>query len=233
MSQLDDFVNQYYKGLADTVYAKPISLDSADTALVIIDAQTSISQEYYTEEFKHFGMDVQALKPILDEMGKNLKATLANIEKILSACRGKGIRPIHGKIQAYLQDAKDTGRLHASAGMLYPPGAPGTDFFPQTAPVEGEVVLTKTCSGIHIGTPIDRILRNLGIKRVIVAGFYTDQCVSTSVRDLSDLGYEVEIIEDAMNAMSPERHEKALLGIRKLYANSETTESLLSRLSKM
>ena len=233
MSQLDDFVNQYYKGLADGVYANPIPLSKEDTALVIIDAQTSISQEYYTEAFKSFGMDVDALKPLLDEMGNQLKTTLDKIEKILNACRGKGIRPVHVKIQAYLPDAADTGRLHASAGMLYPPGAAGTDFFPQSAPADGEIVLTKSCSGIHVGTPIDRILRNLGIKRVLVVGFYTDQCVSTSVRDLSDLGYEVEIIEDAINAMSPERHEKALLGIKNLYANCETTDSLLERLAKL
>ncbi|MCF8108483.1 MAG: cysteine hydrolase [Desulfohalobiaceae bacterium] len=233
MSQLDDFVNQYYKGLADSVYGTPIPLSSDDTALVIIDAQTSISQEYYTEAFKGFGMDVETIKPLLDEIGRNLKATLDNIEMVLAACRAKGILPIHVKIQAYLPDASDTGRLHKSAGMLYPPGAPGTDFLPEAAPDEGEIVLTKSCSGIHVGTPIDRILRNLDIKRVLIAGFYTDQCVSTSVRDLSDLGYQVSIIEDAINAMSEERHEKALLGIKKIYANSETTESVVSRLNAL
>lgn len=233
MTLLNDFVNQYYQGLADLVYAAPMPLDPSDTALILIDTQTSITQAYYARQFKELGMDVQALQPVLDEIGKNLDTTLANITRVLNACRDKGIRPIHIKIEAYLPDAKDTGRLHASAGMFYPPGAHGTDFIDAARPAEGEIVLTKTCSGIHVGTPVDRVLRNLGIKRVLVAGFYTDQCVSTSVRDLSDLGYAVCLVEDAINALSPERHSKAMQGIRKIYANSETTADLVSRIEAL
>ena len=233
MEQLNAFVNQYYQGLADMVYAKPVELNKEDTALVLIDAQSCLTPEFYAEFFKSVGMDVEALKPILEAIGTNLEQTLGNIEKVLAACREKGIRPIHVKIESYLPDGKDTGRLHVSAGMFYPPGSPGVAFLPQAAPIDGEIVLKKTCSGVHVGTPLDRILRNMGVKRVIVVGFYTDQCVSTSVRDLVDLGYEVDLIEDAVNAMSPERHEAALLGIRKLYANSETTESLLARIASL
>lgn len=84
-----------------------------------------------------------------------------------------------------------------------------------------------------MGTPIDRLLRNLHVKKVIVVGFYTDQCVSTSIRDLSDLGYEVDMIEDAMTAMSQERHEKALQSTKFIYANCETTEKLLERMEQL
>lgn len=76
--------------------------------------------------------------------------------------------------------------------MLYPPGSPDSAFLPQAAPVGGGV-LTKTCSGIHVGTQIDQVLRNLGVDKVIMAGFYTDQCISTSVRDLADIGYRVSL----------------------------------------
>ena len=113
--------------------------------------------------------------------------------------------------------------------MLYPPGSDGTAFLPQTAPKDGEIVLSKTCSGIHVGTQIDRILRNLGIEYVFVVGFYTDQCVSTSVRDLSDLGYVVALIDDATAALSRVRYEKALDGIWKIYANAESTDAFLAR----
>ena len=100
-------------------------------------------------------------------------------------------------------------------------------------PLENEIVLNKTCSGIVVGTPIDRILRNLGIKNVVVTGFYTDQCVSTSIRDLADLGYKVDMIEDAMAAMSQERHDKALQSIKYIYANCEKTQELIERLEQL
>lgn len=230
---LDEFVRSYYGTLATSVYGNPVPVNAEDTVLVIIDAQTCVKRDYFIEGYKAIGIDVEPLLPALNQLGQNTDKALVNIEKILIKCREKGIRPIHVKIESYLPDAKDTGRLHSSAGMFYPPGGPASGFCEETMPLEGEIVLVKTCSGIHIGTPIDRILRNMNIKKVIVVGFYTDQCISTSIRDLSDLGYEVDMIEDAMTAMSQERHEKALQGIQRIYANSETTDELLKRLEEL
>lgn len=169
----------------------------------------------------------------MDQLEENTNKALANIEMILGKCREKGIRPIHIRIQSMLPDAKDTGRLHSSAGMYYPPGGMASEFCDEAKPLDGEIILNKTCSGICVGTPIDRVLRNLQVKKVIVTGFYTDQCVSTSIRDLSDLGYEVDMIEDAMTAMSQERHDKALQSTKFIYANCETTDRLLERLETL
>ncbi len=230
---LDEFVRSYYGTLGTSVYGSPVAISAEDTALVIIDAQKCVKKEYFVEGYKAMGIDVEPLMPALNQLGENTDKALANIEKILNKCRETGIRPIHVKIESYLPDARDTGRLHSSAGMYYPPGSSAAEFCQEVMPLESEIVLKKTCSGIHVGTPIDRILRNLNIKKVIVAGFYSDQCISTSVRDLSDLGYEVDMIEDAVTAMSQERHEKAMQGIQKIYANSETTDELLKRLEEL
>lgn len=54
-----------------------------------------------------------------------------------------------------------------------------------------------------------------------------------SIRDLSDAGYEVDMIEDAMAAMSQERHEKALQSTKFIYANCEKTEDLLARMDAL
>ena len=230
---LNEFVEQYYGQLAGIVYKDPVEVSPEDTALVIIDAQKCITKDYYVEGFTAMGVDVDPLMPLLNQLEENTDKALKNIEKILNKCREKGIRPIHVRIQSMLPDAKDTGRLHASAGMFYPPGGKASEFCDEVKPLDGEIVLDKTCSGICIGTSIDRILRNLNVKKVIVVGFYTDQCVSTSVRDLSDLGYEVDMIEDAIGAMSRERHEKALQSTKFIYANCETTESLVKRLEAL
>ena len=230
---LNEFVAQYYGQLAAGVYNKPVEVSAEDTVLIIIDAQKCVKKEYFVEGYKAMGVDVEPLMPVLNQLEENTEAALANIQKVLTKCREKGIRPIHVRIQSYLPDAKDTGRLHSSAGMYYPPGSMAAEFCDEVMPLEGEIVLNKTCSGICVGTPIDRIMRNLSIKKVIVTGFYTDQCVSTSIRDLSDLGYEVDMIEDAMTAMSQERHDKALQSTKFIYANCENTESLLARLEAL
>ena len=230
---LDEFVRGYYAQLGTGVYGNPVPISAKDTALVLIDVQECVTEEYFVEGFKAMGMDVEPLMPALDQLGENTNKVLANIEKILAKCREKGIKPIHIKLGSYLPDAADTGRLHTESGMFYPPGAPGSAFCKEAEPLEGEIVLNKTCSGCVVGTPIDRILRNLHIDSVIVVGFYTDQCVSTAIRDFRDLGYQVDMIEDAIGAMSEERHEKALQGIQRIYANSETTEELLARLEAL
>ncbi|MBF4695560.1 cysteine hydrolase family protein [Fusibacter ferrireducens] len=230
---LDEFVANYYGALIDSVYKEPVDITPTETALIIIDAQKCITKEYFVKGYEAMGIDVEPMMTALNQLEENTNRALFNIEKILNKCREKGIRPFHVKIESYLPGAEDTGRLHASAGMFYPPNTMTTEFCDEVKPLDGEIILKKTCSGIHVGTPIDRILRNLHVKNVIVVGFYTDQCVSTSVRDLSDLGYAVDLIEDAMTAMSEERHIKALQGIQKIYANSETTQELLARLENI
>ena len=215
------------------MYNTPVEINPQDTALVIIDAQKCVTKEYFVEGYRAMGIDTEPLMPILDQLEENTNKALSNIERILTACREKGIRPIHVRIQSLLPDGKDTGRLHASAGMYYPPGGMASEFCEEAKPLDGEIVLNKTCSGICVGTPIDRVMRNLGIKKVIVVGFYTDQCVSTSIRDLADLGYEVDMIEDAMTAMSQERHDRALQGIKFIYANCETAQQLLERIHSL
>ena len=227
---LDQFAQAYYQMAGAAVYAKPVPVSPEDTALILIDVQDCLTRDYYEAACRAAGMDMEALAPAMVELEQFIGGTLDNIGKVLNACREKGIRPIHVKIESYLPDGADTGRLHASAGMCYPPNSPTTKFLSPAIPLEGEIVLKKTCSGICVGTPVDRILRNLGVKNVIVVGFYTDQCVSTSVRDLADLGYAVDLIEDATAAMSPARTVNALEGIKKIYANSETTAELLARL---
>ncbi len=230
---LNEFVAQYYGQLAAGVYAEPVAVRAEDTALVIIDAQKCVTKEYFVEGYKAMGVDVEPLMPVLDQLEENTNKALKNIERILGKCREKGIRPIHIRIQSLLPDAKDTGRLHSSAGMYYPPGGMASEFCDEAKPLDGEIILNKTCSGICVGTPIDRVLRNLHVSKVIVVGFYTDQCVSTSIRDLSDLGYEVDMIEDAMTAMSLERHDKALQSTKFIYANCETTDKLMERLETL
>ena len=65
------------------------------------------------------------------------------------------------------------------------------------APGEDEIVLPKTSSSVFISTNIDYVLRNLGVRSLIVAGCLTDQCVDSAVRDACDLGYLVTTVTDA------------------------------------
>lgn len=226
-AEVNALVETFYETLGAGGYATPLPLHPADTVLLVVDVQQHITTRANRASLKATGVYTEAAEPVLEAIDQDLQAALHNIRCVLQSCRENGIRPIHIGIQSLLPGAEDTGALHKAGGLLYPPGSFDSAFLPEAAPVDGEIVLTKTCSGAHVGTHLDQILRNLGIRNVLITGFYTDQCISSTVRDLADIGYQVSLIEDAMGAMSPQRHQHALESIRKLYANSETTSEIL------
>ena len=92
------------------------------------------------------------------------------------------------------------------------------------------MVFRKTSSSVFISTNIDYVLRNLGVRSLIVAGVMTDQCVESAVRDACDLGYLVTLIPDACTTNSAERHQQSLLGIRG-YCRQRCTNDLLAEIA--
>ena len=99
------------------------------------------------------------------------------------------------------------------------------------APAEDEIVMPKTSSSVFISTNIDYVLRNLGVRSLIIAGVLTDQCIDSAVRDACDLGYLVTVPTDACATLSTERHEWALRNNRG-YCRQVTTTSWCKRSSK-
>lgn len=69
------------------------------------------------------------------------------------------------------------------------------------APVNDEIVVTKTTDSALTGTNLRLILNNLGIKNVVCVGIFTDQCVASTVRSLSDESFNVVVLEDACAAV--------------------------------
>ena len=53
-------------------------------------------------------------------------------------------------------------------------------------------------------TPLDSILRNLGVKTLLFAGVNTDQCVLCSLQDANFLGYGCVMVEDCCATTSPD-----------------------------
>jgi nicotinamidase-related amidase len=60
-------------------------------------------------------------------------------------------------------------------------------------------------------TPLESILRNLGIRTILFAGVNTDQCVLHSLTDANFLGYGCLLVEDCCATSSPDYCRKATL----------------------
>ena len=79
--------------------------------------------------------------------------------------------------------------------------------------------MTKTTDSALTGTNLRLILHNMGITDVIVAGIFTDQCISSTVRSLADESFGVLVVHDACAAATDELHENELKIINMIYCH--------------
>ena len=80
---------------------------------------------------------------------------------------------------------------------------------------------------------LNQILRNLGMEEVIIIGFYTDQCITTTARESADLGYDTLVVEDAVMAQRLENHESAIRHIKNVYVRCCITSELLQKINAL
>lgn len=116
------------------------------------------------------------------------------------------------------------------------PGTWGSELTPGLGPAEGrnrERLFEKDVYGAFTYTGLEQWLRDLGVSEVLVAGFYTHMCLSTSVREALIRGFDVVIdpegtgardLEDAhLGTLSADEVRRtALLQLRDMGARIES-----------
>ena len=155
-----------------------------------------------------------------------------NQRRLLSAFRQTRQNVLHTIIESLTADGRDRSLDHKLSDMHLPKGSTQARIIEDLTPVENEIVLPKTSSGVFNSTNIDYVLRNLQTRHLIIAGIVTDQCVDMAVRDAADRGYLVTLVEDACATYSAERHQACLNAI-KGYCWITDTDTVLARLQEM
>ena len=87
--------------------------------------------------------------------------------------------------------------LHRGGGALFSPDGNGFKPAAPMIPQEGESVVEKTLANSFAGTELQQIIDRTGRKNLIVIGYMTHNCVSSTVRAARDLGYQSTIIAAA------------------------------------
>ena len=136
--------------------------------------------------------------------------TVPQARRLVDAARRARVEVIHTIIRSLTSDGRDRSLDHKLTPIHVGPFDPAGDPVPELAPADDEILLPKTSSGVFNSTNLDYILRNLGIRTLIVCGIMTDQCVDMAVRDAADRGWLVTCVRDACMAATAERHEAAL-----------------------
>ncbi len=64
-------------------------------------------------------------------------------------------------------------------------------------PAMGDITVSKDVNSGFVGTSLEVDLRRAGINRLVVAGFFTNVCVETTVRMAGNMGFDTYLVHDA------------------------------------
>lgn len=111
---------------------------------------------------------------------------------------------VAGPVGRLVDFARDRGDLvvwvlhsEPGTGTVFDPALGHVRPIEPLAPRDGEPVLTKTSHNAFTTTNLQQLLTERGIHRLITCGIRTEQCVETTTRLASDLGYRVTFVADA------------------------------------
>jgi len=140
------------------------------TGLLLIDVQVGVNV------FEHWG----------GPAGRRNNPDAEAKQKALLAA----FREASRKVSFTVHDSRETAsplKLSLDTGAQIPGLEPGA----------ADIVVRKDVNSGFIGTSLEIQLRRSGIDRLVVAGFFTNFCVETTVRMAGNLGFDTYLVEDA------------------------------------
>jgi nicotinamidase-related amidase len=219
------------------IAAEPQSvvLDLRRTAIVVVDMQN----DFCTEQgwVHQIGGDPTPNR-----------APVAPLRRLLPALRGAGV-PV---VWVNWGNRADLANMPPNQIHLYKPkgagiglgdplagsGAPvlqkdswAAAIVDELAPLPGDILVDKHRISGFWDTPLDGILRNLGIKTILFAGVNTDQCVLHTLSDANFLGYGCLLVTDCCATTSPAFcAEAAVWNVKKCFGFATDSARVLAAL---
>ncbi|CAN5771324.1 cysteine hydrolase [soil metagenome] len=160
------------------------------------------------------------------------QVTVPSIKTLIKAARDAGIEVIYSQVASLTQDGREMGWRYKAWQMTDHVDSREARILEELAPQANDLVITKTCTSVFLGSHLDRYLRNMGIKYLIACGVATNGCVESAVRDASDLEYSILLPEDACATLSQKDQDNSVNAMHPLYAEAMSTEAIIEKIQK-
>ena len=208
-----------------------IGPEIAKSALLIVDMQNDfVHPEGGFAQFAREAPEARIDMPFL--MG-----TIPHVKRLADAFRTAG-RPVVSIAPMVKPDYSDAQwpywrlGLHPGADRTFiVEGTWGVQIVDALQPRAGEHLVVKKGFGGFSNTPLDTILRTMGVTTCVVAGVTTCVCVSTTVRGGVEHNYRMILVKDAVAEVSRDTHEAELKTMARIFADVKTTDEVVAMLA--
>lgn len=183
--------------------------DPGRVGLLIIDQQNDFTHPdgYYARQ----GWDVSMLQDITP-----------NLNRLARSARAAGV-PVYWSQnhikQGFVSDAPVWLATHARAGLasldqtdfFTMEGTWGAEIYEECDVADSDTIIPKLRSTVFHDTPLEGLMRAVGLETVVIAGQVTEGCVDNTIRGARDRDFYTVLVPDAVASISAERHERALM----------------------
>ena len=201
-------------------------MDLEGVALVIVDMQNDfIHQDGFVRTYSQ-GIGVPAtsldrlrspiphIKILADFFRKNQKEVI-----YIYTAWEKDYTDVAIPLRKMADKAKETGALVI--------GSWGAQIIEELTPHETDHMVMKKAYGAFFQSSLDRVLRNLNIKTLVMTGIATNFCVETTSREAVAYGYKVILVSDATATYDPEGHQATLKVIAAGFGDVMRTDEII------
>jgi nicotinamidase-related amidase len=190
MGDPDEEAGEWRDVIAD--YDRPETVfRPARSALLVIDMQNVFADP-----------DGSTYLPMSASAGERLAG-------LVEACRLAGV-PVVFTRHVHQDPQQDGGAMARWWRSLILEGSRDAEIVEALTPREGERVITKCRYSAFAGTPLEMVLRSMGIEDVIIGGVMTNLCCETTARDAFVRDFNVFFLADGTATVSESLHHATL-----------------------
>jgi len=216
-------------------------VDPSNTALLVIDLQKGYAHPEYGFAKAIAAVGTNAEQESSKKFHERLRTlVIPNVQRLLKFFRARQLRVIFITMGTNTEDLVDlTPTLrarhlerHKRSGHLCIARKGSTEYeiLDEIRPRTDELVVSKISQSAFTSSNLDYVLRNMGMRSLVVTGIMTSGCVLATAISAANRGYGTILVEDALGAIDFLSHEAALRVFQNDFGKVFETQTVISKL---